>query len=342
MRVLVDMGYRVDFLPDDGRHAGAYSEALATGGVATHFAPGAGAILRWLHRNAPGYAVIIVSRYHLAEALFPLFRHIAPDARLVLDTVDLHHLREQREAWQHGDARLLRLSSRTRQRELHAIAAADSTWVVSNVEKALLARHAPSANVHVVSNVHEVLTHVPGAHGRRGVLFVGGAGHPPNLDAIAWLLEEIWPEMHAAVPDMELHLVGDGLTKAVPTPPVGVTVHGYVQDLEPLLARVRVAIAPLRFGAGVKGKVNLGMSHGVPMVITECAAEGMDITEGKDAFIENSPAGFADAVARLHHDDALWTRMSAASISHVIDRFSVVTARAAMAASFSKPMSPAG
>lgn len=341
MQTLVEMGYGVDFLPEDGLHAGRYGDALAATGVAIRLVSGANARLHWLCQHAAGYAVIVVSRYHLAEAVFPLLRRIAPDARLVLDTVDLHHLREQREAEQHGDATLQRLSRRTQQRELRVIRASDATWVVSDVEKALLARLAPAANVHVVSNVHAVLGNVPGPWSRHGVLFVGGAGHPPNLDAITWLLDALWPQMRARRPDLELHLVGDGLQQAVSAPPPGVTVHGYVPDLAPLLARVRVAVAPLRFGAGVKGKVNHAMAHGVPMVISECAAEGMGITSGKEAFIEQSPAGFAAAVVHLHQDDALWIRMSSASIRHVVERFSAETARAAMAASFAEPITPA-
>lgn len=341
MQTLVEMDYGVDFLPDDGLHAGRYGDALTAAGVAIHLVSGAHARLHWLRRHAAGYAVIVVSRYHLAEALFPLLRRIAPDARLVLDTVDLHHLREQREAEQHRDATLQRLACRTQERELRVIRASDATWVVSDVEKTLLARLVPAANVHVVSNVHDALGSVPGPQARHGVLFVGGAGHPPNLDAITWLLDALWPQMRARRPDLELHLVGEGLLQAVSAPPSGVTIHGYVPDLAPLLARVRVAVAPLRFGAGVKGKVNHAMAHGVPMVISECAAEGMGITAGKEAFIEETPAGFAEAVVHLHQDDALWARMSSASIRHIAERFSAETARAAMAASFSEPTPPA-
>jgi len=333
MELLVELGYRVDFLPEDGRDAGRYSDALAAAGVAVHHLPRAGARLRWLRAHAADCTAVVVSRYHLAEALFPLLRGIAPQARLVLDTVDLHHLREQREGEQRGDRALLRLSATTRRRELAMVAMADTTWVVSPVEQALLARELPAATVRVVSNVHDAETDVPGPQARRGVLFVGGAGHPPNLDAVSWLLETLWPMLRAAIADLELHLVGDGLPAFVGAPPAGVVVHGHVPDLGPLLRRVRVGVAPLRFGAGVKGKVNLGMAHGLPMVVTGCAAEGMHLVDGEHAFVADAPADFVERVVRLCNDDALWARMSRAGQAHVAHRFSIAAARDAVRAS---------
>lgn len=332
MKLMVELGYRVDFLPDDGRPAGRYTDELGADGVRVHHVAG-GRRARWLREHAPGYAAIIVSRYHLAEPLFPLLRQIAPDTLRILDTVDLHHLRERREAERHADRRLLRLSAETRRRELAMIDSADTTWVVSPHEHTLIMQTRPAACVRVVSNLHEVMDGVPGPKQRAGLLFVGGAGHPPNLDAVSWLVEVLFPAARMVLPELKLHLVGDGLEHFVRTPGPGVIVHGHVPDLEPLIRSVRLGVAPLRFGAGVKGKVNLGMSHGLPMVVTGCAAEGLHVVDGEHALIAETPEAFTRAVRTLCTDDIAWTRISHAGRVLIQTHFTADAAREAVLAS---------
>src|SRR5690606_30984512 len=132
----------------------------------------------------------------------------APRARLLFDTVDLHYLRERRAAGLSGDAAALRAAARTRALELGLIAQADATLVVSEVERELLARDAPLADVRVLSNLHEVVAPGPGWSQRRGLLFVGGFRHPPNVDAVLWFAREVFPRIRGAVPDLEFHCIG--------------------------------------------------------------------------------------------------------------------------------------
>ena len=108
----------------------------------------------------------------------------------------------------------------------------------------------------------------------------------------------------------------------------GVRIHGHVPDLQPLLDGARVSIAPLRYGAGVKGKVNQAMAHGLPVVATTAAVEGMHLRDGEDVLVADDAAGFADAVLRLHDDEALWSRLSANGRDNVARHFSLDAARA--------------
>lgn len=337
MGLLLGLGYQVDFLPDDGLPAGHYSEALEADGVRIHQVPGVLQQSRWLTEHAARYTAVIVSRYHLAEALFPLLRRVAPHTRCILDTVDLHHLRERREAERNDDRTLLRLSAETRRRELAMIDAADTCWVVSAHEQALLARERPLAEVHVVSNLHEPVAGTKAPDGRAGLLFVGGAAHPPNRDAVAWLLADLFPAIRTRLPDLELHLVGEGLDGLVQAPLPGVLVHGHVPDLSPLLQSVRLGVAPLRFGAGVKGKVNLGMAHGLPMVVTGCAAEGLHLVDGEHALIADTSQAFVSAVVALCSDDVLWTRLSRGGQDITQRHFTADAAREAVIASLLPP-----
>ena len=339
MRAMRETGHAVDFLADDGRDAGAYSASLRSLGIVVHAGTGRGGYPRWLRGHDRHYDAIVICRYHLAEFLIPLARRTHPRAMLVLDTIDLHHVREAREAELHGDRRLERLSRSTRRRELAAVSAADVAWVVSQAERALLHEALPQSRIEVVSNIHEAATSPRGYAERQGLLFLGGARHPPNVDAVRWLLRDIFPLIRERLPDCVLHVAGAGFPDALGdiAIPDGVRMHGFVPDLAPLLDGCRVGLAPLRFGAGVKGKVNACMAAGMPVVATQCAAEGMHLQDGADVLLAGNPAEFASAVARLHLDPELWQRLSAAAIRNVSRHFSFASARTALQATFGEP-----
>jgi glycosyltransferase involved in cell wall biosynthesis len=107
----------------------------------------------------------------------------------------------------------------------------------------------------------------------------------------------------------------------------GITVHGHVPDLTPYMDGCRVALAPLRYGAGVKGKVNLSMAHGQPVVATPCAVEGMHTRDGHDVLVADDADAFAEAVVRVHEDEALWTMLSRNGLDNVARHFSHDAAR---------------
>lgn len=333
MRLLRAEGHRVDFLPDDGAGGGDYAAALRGLGVNLIAGTERGALAQWFARHLAGYEVLVVSRYHLAEFLIPLARAVAPDVRVVLDTVDLHHLREQREAALRAHRGLQRLARTTRERELAAIGDADVTWVVSAVEAGMLRAALPDARVVLLPNIHEPLAAPRGYDGRGGLLFVGGARHPPNVDAVEWLLQDVFPRVRAQLPACELHLVGDGLSglPAARQAPAGVVIHDHVPDLSPLLDSCLVGLAPLRYGAGVKGKVNMYMAHGLAVVATGSAVEGAFLEHGRDVLVAEDAAGLAEAVLAACGNRHLWEHLAGNGMANVQTHFSFDAARLAVA-----------
>ncbi|RZA20793.1 MAG: glycosyltransferase family 2 protein, partial [Lysobacteraceae bacterium] len=173
MRLLIEEGAHVVFLPANRSADGAYTRALQQLGVECWHAPHAAGIPAWLREHGPRFDATMVSRHYVASEFLPLLRKHAPRARLLFDTVDLHYLRERRAAELAGDAAALRAAARTRELELGLIARADATFVVSGVERSLLAQDAPGATVHVLSNLHQVAPAGPGWAAREGLLFVG-------------------------------------------------------------------------------------------------------------------------------------------------------------------------
>jgi len=249
----------------------------------------------------------------------------------VFDTVDLHYLRERRGAEVAGDAGLLRNAERTRASELAVMDRCDITVLVSAAEREQLQADAPQVRVELISNLHEVAgTGAPFAQ-RHDLVFVGGFRHPPNLDAMEWFIGDVFPHVRAALPQVRLHCIGAGapdtlLALAANQP--GVVMHGFVEDIVPYMDGARIAIAPLRFGAGVKGKINLSMAHGQPVVGTTCAVEGMHLRAGQDVLVADDAAGFADAVVRLYQDPVLWQQLAAAGLANVAEHFSLDAASA--------------
>ncbi|HVF35447.1 MAG TPA: glycosyltransferase family 4 protein, partial [Candidatus Saccharimonadia bacterium] len=203
--------------------------------------------------------------------------------------------------------------------------------VVSTVERVLLELEAPGASVEVLSNEHEVKGALTPFVERKDFWFVGGFQHPPNLDAMQWFVRDVWPKVEAKLPDARFHIVGSRMPDEVRAlASERVVAHGHVADLAPFLDGCRIAVAPLRYGAGVKGKVNQSMAHGQPVVATPIAVEGMQVETGNDALVAESPDDFAEAIVSLYHDETLWQRLSEGGVRNVERAFSFDAARAAL------------
>jgi O-antigen biosynthesis protein len=328
LRLLREMGWRVTFMADNRVASADDIRTLGAIGVEVLCKPWSPLLETWLRRERDNLDAVMLCRHYVADANLPLIRMLAPKARLLFDTVDLHFLRERRAAEHTNNAALARQAVISQRRELDIVRAVHATFVVSTVELDMLNQELPDANVMLLPNMHPV----HGRHGefeqRSGLVFVGGFGHPPNVDAVHWLVEEIYPLIRAKRPDIELHLIGQ-MPEAEQRQFTrnGVTAHGRVEDIDPWMANSRIALAPLRYGAGVKGKVNTAMSHGLPVVGTSIAAEGMRLCDGENVLLADNAQAFADAVLRLYDDRALWYRLSEAGMANIRDHFSFDIAR---------------
>ena len=154
------------------------------------------------------YDAVIVSRVNVAEECMELVRKHCPKAKVIFDTTDLHFLREQREAELTGDEALRAKAEVTKRKELGFMAQADLTLVVSPAEQELLRRESPQTDVRILSNVHEVPGSARRFAQRRGLLFLGGFVHRPNIDAVRWLGDEIFPRIRQRLPGVRLYVIG--------------------------------------------------------------------------------------------------------------------------------------
>lgn len=278
-----------------------------------------------------GFDAAIVSFYTLAARAVPVLRAVSPRTRVAVDSVDVHFVRMRRAAELAGDRIAVARADHGRAQELAVYAAADAVLTVTEDERSLLAGLLPGADVQVLGNVHRVAETVAPLAGRRGSLFVGSYGHAPNVDAVQWLCSDVMPHLRAAGHAGPVVVAGanmpDDLARLASE--AGAQPRGFLPSMEAELAARRISIAPLRFGAGLKGKVGESLAAGVPVVGTTIAAEGFDRPE-RGMLIADDAAGFAEAVMRLEADDELWTRLSAGGRELVSETLGLAACEAAL------------
>jgi hypothetical protein len=256
----------------------------------------------------------------VARALMPLVRCRFPRALVIYDMVDSHGLRMVREAALSGDATRIDAARRAQAEEVGLALAADVTLAITAEERDRLLAEAPLAVVKVLPNVFEIPPDTqPPLGARRGLFFIGSFWHKPNGDGMIWFVEAIWPLIRAELPEVTLTIAGSNMGEdilALGAQP-GIDVVGFVPEVQPWLDAHRVFVAPLRFGAGMKGKVAQSMIHGLPVVATSIGAEGMGLETGTHLLVADEPAAFAEEVIALLRDDDLWQRLSQQGRRHI-------------------------
>ena len=220
--------------------------------------------------------------------------------------------------------------------ELRCIREADHSIVISEAELDVVQRELPGVPVSVVPLVREFeVAPMRNFNARSGLAFVGNYQHPPNIDAVLFFLEEVWPIIHKRLPDARFFVVGSYMPEVIyEARSEGVELLGFVDSLDELFGQIRLSVAPLRVGAGLKGKVATSLGYGVPIVMTTIAAEGMGLQNGDDALIADDPAAFAEAVIRLYSDTALWDRLSIRGAEAARRLFSIEISEAAYSSIF--------
>jgi GT2 family glycosyltransferase len=330
---LLASGRVVKFLPVGGHPGSSYALALQRRGIEVIDSPWRGSLAAWIAAHGQEIDEVLLSRPQVAEECLKL---LAAHCRapVVFYGHDLHHQRMRAE----HDPRRTAEADAMEALERQVWRAVDVVLYPSEDEAAVVRALEP--RVRAFSVPAYALPPPPPAHApppaSAGLIFVAGFAHPPNVDAAGWLVRDILPLLRAERPDLTLALIGSN-----PTPEVralagpGIEVTGFVPDHE--LARryaaARVAVCPLRFGAGVKLKVIEAMHHGVPLVTTPAGAQGL---AGLDAVcdVRAEPDAFAAAVLRLLDDDAAWITRAAAQSAFVAARFSPAAVQAGLEQAF--------
>ena len=325
LRLFVKMGYNVKFIPDNFYRMPKYCEALQQLGIEVLYGPDYAQHWQdWVIEHRDALQFVFTNRPHISIKYMDFLRNNT-NAKIMYYGHDLHSLRERREYELSGDPKLLESSQKWKSIEYSLMRKSDIAYYPSEIEQQVILENDPTINVKVLVPYIFYDVQNPDYHisDRRDVMFLGGFNHGPNVDAALWFAKEIFPLVQKELPHLHWHILGSHPPKEVEELTCGkITVHGFVTDeqLADFYASCRMSIVPLRYGAGIKGKVIEAMKFGIPVLTTSVGAEGIGGSEDALA-VEDEPQAFADRLISLYTDEEALRKMSKAAYQYILNNY---------------------
>jgi len=316
MQLLRRLGYRVTFAPTGNDNIPDRAAQTLRGlGIELACAPHYAGATDYLTRHGATLSLVHVYRHMNATMLRDRIRALAPQAKLIFSPADLHHLRESRHAAISGLGGAPGRQQETREQELLCVREADVTILNSDFEMDLIQPEVVPAKLRLLRWIVRPRPSTRPFAARSGICFIGNFRHSPNVDGMRWFVESVMPRLRAERAGITLHIAGSDITpeiSALAGPDI--VLHGWVADLTDLFGRVRLSVAPLRFGAGFKGKIATSLAYGVPVIGSPIALEGTGLKTGHAVAVADTAEQFTAEILHLHNDATLWQAQSAAAL----------------------------
>ncbi len=336
---LLKMGFTVKFWPDNLWYDPVYTPQLQQLGVEVIYgSKHLGRFKQWLAAADGCVSHVLLNRPHVAINYVDILEGFT-DIQVVYYGHDLHFERLQRECAINPSASLEKDIKYFYTLESTIWSKVDAVLYPSQEEAETVKRLLPSANVAAVSPyVYEGID----AFAQRApvqsnkIIFVAGFGHPPNTDAAVWFVKDIFPIVKIQYPEAKLYLIGSNPTdQVIQLKSNSIYVTGYVTDeeLAAHYASARVAVVPLRFGAGVKNKVVEAMAYGVPLITTPVGVQGLDGAADIIPVVAE-PQEFSEAVCSVLASDDYWSRYSEKGNAYIASRYSLDAMKQSLAIAF--------
>lgn len=326
LRMFVNKGYQVKFIGDNFYRHEPYTTVLQQIGIEVLYGPHyANHWKEWIRDNAEYIGYVFLNRPHVSVNYIDYIRS-STKAKIIYYGHDLHFLREMRKYELTKDKEALESSEDWKQKELELMRKADVVYYPSSVEVQEIAKidssiHAKAITAYIFE---DVTAEAYQFEKRKDIMFVGGFTHTPNIDAVLWFAREILPGILIKLPDLKFYIIGSNAPLEIQhLANENVIVKGFVSDeeLEQLYGECRISVVPLRYGAGIKGKVIEAMRYGIPVVTTSIGAEGIEGAE-QILCIEDDVQIMTERFVALYNDEAELQRMSEESIEYIRDNFS--------------------
>ncbi len=308
LKIWTEIGFRITFYPDNMDGCFKYRHALEALGIEVAYGGyGIQDVLSFRHFD---YAMIC--RVEVGQRYIPHIRTVSPNTKILYDTVDIHYIREARQAEIENCQQLAQKSLKTKQKELANCILADRVLVVTDADGKHLQQEIANLDYLVLPNVHthQTLSSVSFEE-REGLVFIGNYNHQPNEDAVFYFVQNVLPKVHEKLPDVKFYVVGSNMKNSMKAlANEHVKIVGWVDDVAPEFEKRRVFVSYLRYGAGMKGKIGQALSLGLPVVCTPISAEGMGLRDAETALLADDTKSFAEQICRLYQDKALWERLA--------------------------------
>lgn len=322
LKLFVQRGYNIKFIGDNFYRHEPYTTTLQQLGIEVLYGPHyAQNYEKWIKDNSEYINYVFCNRPHITEKYIDfLVNNLS--AKIIYYGHDLHFLREMREYELIGDEKCLKASEEWKEKELTIMKKADVVYYPSQIEvdlikeidNSIVAKAIPAYifNGDKQSKVYDISN-------RDGVMFIGGFGHKPNVDAVLWYVKEVLPHVLVGSPNIKAYILGSNPPSDIKElASQNVIIKGFVTDeeLEAFYNQCRLSIVPLRYGAGIKGKVIEGMYHQIPILTTSVGAEGI-LNSENSLVVKDDAKEFAQALIELYDDNDRLKQLSSYSLEYV-------------------------
>ena len=325
IKLCIELGFKIIFVPDNLYKMEPYTMHLQQMGVEVLCGPVD--FKKWLELNGKHIDYAWLARPHVALKHFDALKEYTK-AKIFYWTVDLHFLREMRRYEVERDEKLLQSAEEIKKKELDICSRVDGVISYSEIETKIINELLPDKLVITVplffySEMPCDKYGVSPFHDRKDILFLGGFNHTPNIDAVKYFVSEVFPIIKKKLPDIKLYVAGSNPPDEIKELAADdIVIVGFVDDLSPYFKAARVFVCPLRYGAGIKGKIITSMTYGLPIVTTTIGNEGICLVDGVDAAIADGPVEFANRTIELYSDAHLWQKFSSNAITFANKRYS--------------------
>lgn len=319
LKILVNHGWKVIFWPDNLAKMEPYTSTLQSLGIETIY--GNQSFIKFIEEKGSFIDYALLSRPHIAKNFIDQIKKYS-NAEILYDTVDLHYVREERRAKVENDPKVLKEARKWKDIEMYLCSKSDIVVAITDIEKTTLEKDVPNKKIVVIPNIHTPYDKIKSFEDRKDIMFIGSFLHPPNIDAVNWFVNEIFPVILEKIPEVKFYIIGSEPTNEVKQlASDNVIVTGFVEDVSPYFEQSKVFVSPLRYGAGLKGKIGQSMSFGLPIVTTTIGAEGF-IVEETPFIISDEPEEFAKNVVKLYNNKSVWEKLSNAGINTIKKHYS--------------------
>ncbi|MEI4768846.1 glycosyltransferase [Psychrobacillus sp. FJAT-51614] len=329
LRLFKALGHNVIFIGDNFFKHEPYTTKLQNLGIQVLYGNEyAKNIEQWFKVNGDKLDYVYLNRPHISVKYIDIVRKYTK-SKIIYFGHDLHYLRELRNYEVEGKPELLKSSNYWKKMEFDLFSKADVIHVVGSYEQILLQKEFPNKPIRNIPlymfNEEEINVEKEDYNSRENLLFVGGFGHRPNYDGVKWFVNDIFPNILKQKPEMKIYIVGSNPPEDIKSlSSNNIIVTGYVSDEELIqyYNQCRIVVVPLRYGAGVKGKVVEAIYHQVPIVTTSIGSEGLN--EAKEhMMIANENNEFSKMVLDLYDDEKIWGNLSVLSRDYISKYFTI-------------------
>jgi glycosyltransferase involved in cell wall biosynthesis len=312
LSLMSSLGFEVAFLPLDLDFKVSYTARLQNLGVEVFHKPFYQQVSDVFGRKMENVVGVYITRYNVAEHFVEYLKTNFPNIPIFFNNADLHFLREIRSALSQANDQKLQQALVTRTRELEVIDKVDVVLSYTDAEHAVITSHAlRSDNLFKCPWVLEPKSIGKKFKERKGIAFLGGFKHLPNVASIEFFVNQVMPLLRVAAPEITLYVYGSDMPDNFKLyESDNIKMIGYVENLDDIFHHCRIFVAPLLSGAGIKGKVLESVAYGVPTVLSPIAAEGTGLSDGLTTLIANSPPEWVETIVKLYNNENSWNKMS--------------------------------